>query len=90
MSGMQDAALVMEGIDKHFPGVHALKEVDLRVESGQVMGIVGENGAGKSTLIKVLAGAELPEAGRIIVSGEPLEAKSPADALEAGIASTLR
>ena len=86
MSELQDAALLMENIDKHFPGVHALKGVDLRVESGQVMGIVGENGAGKSTLIKVLAGAELPEAGRIFVNGEPLEAKSPADALEAGIA----
>jgi ribose transport system ATP-binding protein len=86
MSELQDAALLMENIDKHFPGVHALKGVDLRVESGQVMGIVGENGAGKSTLIKVLAGAELPEAGRIIVNGGTLDAKSPADALEAGIA----
>jgi ribose transport system ATP-binding protein len=85
MSELQDAALVMEGIDKHFPGVHALKEVDLRVEPGQVMGIVGENGAGKSTLIKVLAGAYLPDAGRIIVNGEPLEARRPADALAAGI-----
>jgi len=85
MSEMQDAALVMEGIDKHFPGVHALKGVNLRIEPGQVMGIVGENGAGKSTLIKVLAGAYLPEAGRIIVNGEPLEANNPADALAAGI-----
>jgi ribose transport system ATP-binding protein len=86
MSEMQDAALAMEGIDKHFPGVHALKGVNLRIEPGQVMGIVGENGAGKSTLIKVLAGAYLPEAGRIIVNGEPLEANNPADALAAGIA----
>jgi ribose transport system ATP-binding protein len=86
MSELQDATLLMEGIDKHFPGVHALKAVDLRVEPGQVMGIVGENGAGKSTLIKVLAGAYLPDAGRIIVNGEPLDARRPADALAAGIA----
>ena len=86
MSERQDAALVMEGISKRFPGVRALKEVDLRVESGQVMGIVGENGAGKSTLIKVLAGAYLPDEGRITVGGEPLVASSPADALAAGIA----
>src|SRR4051794_19146204 len=86
MSELQDAALLMEGIDKHFPGVHALKAVDLRVEPGQVMGIVGENGAGKSTLIKVLAGAYLPDAGRIIVNGEPLDARRPADALAAGLA----
>jgi ribose transport system ATP-binding protein len=81
-----EPALVMEGIDKRFPGVHALKGVDLRVGRGQVMGIVGENGAGKSTLMKVLAGAYRPDAGRIVVEGEPLEANSPADALAAGVA----
>jgi ribose transport system ATP-binding protein len=86
MSERQEAALVMEGIDKRFPGVHALKGVDLRVEPGQVMGIVGENGAGKSTLIKVLAGAYLPDGGSITVSGEPLQAGGPADSLAAGIA----
>ena len=83
---MSETALVMEGIDKRFPGVHALKGVDLRVERGQVMGVVGENGAGKSTLIKVLAGAYRPDGGRIVVDGEPLEAGSPADALAAGVA----
>jgi ribose transport system ATP-binding protein/rhamnose transport system ATP-binding protein len=81
-----ETALVMEGIDKWFPGVHALKGVDLRVGRGQVMGIVGENGAGKSTLIKVLAGAYEPDGGRIVVGGEQLEAGSPADALAAGVA----
>jgi ribose transport system ATP-binding protein len=86
MSERQEAALVMEGIDKRFPGVHALKGVDLRVEPGKVMGIVGENGAGKSTLIKVLAGAYLPDGGSITVSGEPLQAGGPADSLAAGIA----
>ena len=83
---MTETALVMEGIDKRFPGVHALKGVDLRVGRGQVMGVVGENGAGKSTLIKVLAGAYKPDGGRIVVGGEPLEAGSPADALAAGVA----
>ncbi len=83
---MTETALVMEGIDKRFPGVHALKGVDLRVGRGQVMGIVGENGAGKSTLIKVLAGAYRPDGGRIVVDGELLEAGNPADSLAAGIA----
>src|ERR671921_2997650 len=86
MSERQEAALVMEGIDKRFPSVHALKGVDLRVEPGQVMGIVGENGAGKSTLIKVLAGAYLPDGGSITVSGEPLQAGGTAGSLAAGIA----
>lgn len=78
--------LSMEGIEKRFPGIHALKDVDLRVEAGRVMGIVGENGAGKSTLIKVLAGAYRPERGRVVLDGSPLEIYKPADALEAGIA----
>ena len=82
----QSAALVMEGIDKRFPGVHALRDVDLRVEPGQVMGIIGENGAGKSTLIKVLAGAYRPDEGSISVDGEPLRVGAPADSLAAGIA----
>ncbi len=82
----QSAALVMEGIDKRFPGVHALRDVDLRVEPGQVMGIIGENGAGKSTLIKVLAGAYRPDGGSISVDGEPLRVGAPADSLAAGIA----
>lgn len=86
MEVRRDAALVMEGIDKRFPGVHVLKNVDLRVEPGRVTGIVGENGAGKSTLIKVLAGAYRPDGGRITVNGEPLEANGPADSLAAGIA----
>ena len=44
----------MRGIDKAFPGVHALRSVDLEVRAGEILGLVGENGAGKSTLIKIL------------------------------------
>lgn len=83
---MDAAALVMEGIDKRFPGVHALKSVDLEVTPGQVMGIVGENGAGKSTLIKILSGAYRPDEGRIFVNGEGLRTGGPAESLAAGIA----
>ena len=83
---MDAAALVMEGIDKRFPGVHALKSVDLEVTPGQVMGIVGENGAGKSTLIKVLSGAYRPDEGRIFVNGESLRTGGPAESLAAGVA----
>ena len=81
-----EPALLMEGLDRRFPGVHALKGVDLAVGRGQVMGVVGENGAGKSTLMKVLAGAYRPDAGRIVVGGETLEGGNPAEALAAGVA----
>ena len=49
--------LTMRGIGKRFPGVHALDGVDLDVDAGEILGLVGENGAGKSTSIKILAGA---------------------------------
>ena len=52
--------LAMHNIHKHFPGVHALKGVELELYEGEVLALLGENGAGKSTLIKMLGGAHLP------------------------------
>ncbi len=78
--------LVMEGIDKSFPGVRALRAARLDVRRGEVLGLVGENGAGKSTLIKVLAGAHFPDAGRIVLDGVDTRIATPLDAKRAGIA----
>ena len=63
--------LEMRNIDKSFPGVHALKEVDFVLESGQVHILLGENGAGKSTLIKILAGIYQSDSGEILLEGSP-------------------
>ncbi|MDP9357538.1 MAG: ATP-binding cassette domain-containing protein, partial [Chloroflexota bacterium] len=57
----------MEGIDKHFPGVHALKGVSLEVHPGECLGLVGENGAGKSTLMKILSGVYAPDGGQLLI-----------------------
>lgn len=82
----QDLVLEMRGIDKAFPGVHALKSVDLTVARGEVLGLVGENGAGKSTLIKILSGAYLRDSGQIRIDGELVETASPHDMIERGVA----
>jgi ABC-type sugar transport system ATPase subunit len=78
--------LEMRGIDKRFPGVHALRDVDISVAAGEILGLVGENGAGKSTLIKILSGAYERDAGTISVAGEPIGATDPHRMLEHGIA----
>lgn len=78
--------LGVKGIHKYFPGVHALDDVAFSVAAGEVHALVGENGAGKSTLIKILSGIHRPDAGEIRLGGNPVEWKSPKNALEAGIA----
>jgi len=55
--------LKMEGIEKRFPGVHALKNVDFALEEGEIRALIGKNGAGKSTLIKVITGIYTPDSG---------------------------
>ena len=78
--------LQMQGIHKRFPGVHALKGVNLDLYAGECLALLGENGAGKSTLIKILGGAHQPEEGQLSLDGQPLEIHRPQDALGAGIA----
>ena len=75
----------MRGIVKSFPGVRALKGVELDLRPGEVHALLGENGAGKSTLIKVLGGAHRPDEGSIEINGETVEIASPADSQRAGV-----
>ena len=80
-----EAALCsVHGLVKHYGGVHALKGVSLDFHGGQVHAILGENGAGKSTLMKILAGAESPDEGRISLENEDRTFRNGADANGAG------
>ena len=77
--------LKMEKINKFFPGVHALTDVDLEVNEGEVHALIGENGAGKSTLMKCLTGVYKADSGTITFNGEPWEVSNPKEATDKGI-----
>jgi ribose transport system ATP-binding protein len=74
-----------EGINKHYAATHALKGVELQVNEGEIVGLVGENGAGKSTLLKIIIGAENQTSGSMTIHGAPYEPKNPMDANHHGV-----
>src|SRR5262245_56446488 len=82
---MDDVLVLMAGIEKSFPGVHALTQGHFELRPGEVHALCGENGAGKSTLMKVLAGIYKKDAGRIVYKGQEVEIPSPRAALHLGI-----
>ena len=82
---MGETILKMQGIQKYFPGVHALDDAYLEVRSGEVMALVGENGAGKSTLMKILTGIYPKDGGTVEYFGEQIEINGPKDAQDRGI-----
>lgn len=80
-----DILVRMEGIEKSFPGVHALSNARLELRAGEVLALVGENGAGKSTLMKILTGIYQRDAGTIYICGEAVEIHNTRDAQALGI-----
>jgi ribose transport system ATP-binding protein len=80
-----NAAIEFKGICKSFPGVKALKDINLSIESGEIHAIVGENGAGKSTLISILGGIYQPDEGSVILEGKPITIRNQHESLQIGI-----
>jgi len=79
------AVLQLSKISKHFGAITALTEVDLSLEPGEVLGLMGDNGAGKSTLVKIIAGNFPPSSGDILVEGEEAHFHRPVEARQKGI-----
>ena len=80
-----DALVEMRGIQKFYGRIHALRDVNLHVARGEIVGLLGDNGAGKSTLIKVLSGAVPYTSGEIRIKGAPVRMTSTVDAIAHGI-----
>jgi len=78
--------LSLSGIVKSFPGVWALRGVDLQLNAGEVLAVLGENGAGKSTLMKIIGGAHAADVGSLAIDGQQQRFQSPQESRAAGVA----
>jgi simple sugar transport system ATP-binding protein len=77
--------LELRNVTKRFPGVIANDSVDMTVESGEILGLLGENGAGKTTLMNILYGLYSADEGEILIDGKARHFADPGDAIDAGI-----
>jgi simple sugar transport system ATP-binding protein len=84
-SRADDDVLRVEHVAKRFGPVTALRDINLHLRKGEVLGLLGDNGAGKSTLIKIISGFQKPDEGRLMVKGEQTELKSVDHARSLGI-----
>jgi simple sugar transport system ATP-binding protein len=87
---MAERLIELREIAKSFGRVYALGGINLHVDKGEVVGLIGDNGAGKSTLIKILAGVVKPTAGEILVRGQPVAGWNAAKSREAGIETVFQ
>lgn len=90
MPAKGETVLRLRGISKNFGAVSALTDIELDVNAGEVVALVGDNGAGKSTLVKILAGVHQPTSGTIEFCGQGVALDSPGTALGLGIATVFQ
>nr|WP_320193377.1 ABC transporter ATP-binding protein [uncultured Desulfobacter sp.] len=77
--------LEMKDICKSFQGVHANKDINLEINSGEILGLLGENGAGKTTLMNILYGIYQPDSGSVLINGKPVRISNPLESITLGI-----
>lgn len=85
MTGSQTPLVEMAHIEKYYGRIHALRDVNLTINKGEIVGLLGDNGAGKSTLIKVLSGAVSSSSGTISINGQEVKLRTTNDAISRGI-----
>ena len=83
--GVRQPVLEARGLVKRYGPVTAIASGDLELYPGEILAVIGDNGAGKTSLIKALCGAVIPDAGEILLDGEPVHFRTPMDARRAGI-----
>ena len=84
------ALLELQGVSRAFQNLMAVKDVDLSVREGELLGVIGPNGAGKSTLYNTIAGVLKPTAGRVVFKGQDITGHRPYDVARAGIGRTFQ
>jgi branched-chain amino acid transport system ATP-binding protein len=87
---LMGALLEVDGIDKRFIGLQALKDISFRVEEGGVFGIMGANGAGKTTLFNIIAGAMRPNGGKVVFAGRDVTGLPPSRLCALGVGRTFQ
>ncbi len=90
MEDLEITLIAAHGIQKHYGGITALDDVSLEVLPAEIHALVGENGAGKSTLVKIMSGAETPDAGEVTILGEKVAAFTPEKARERGVGAVYQ
>jgi simple sugar transport system ATP-binding protein len=83
--GASEDVLRVEHVSKRFGPVTALRDIDLHLRKGEVLGLLGDNGAGKSTLMKIISGFQRPDSGRLMIKGQETELRSVDHARSLGI-----
>ena len=82
--------LELRHVSKSFGGVHVLEDIDFRLGTSEVVGLLGDNGAGKSTLIKIITGVHQPDRGEIIFGGERVEGLTVQRARSLGVETVFQ
>jgi len=90
MESMADPILKLDGLNKHFGGVHAVQDISFSLNRGELAGLIGPNGAGKTTVFNLITGVYSPDSGQILFKGEEIGSKRTYDVVAKGIARTFQ